>query len=123
MSDAMATNLRQFGPFIDALADVARMTVCFYPEDASLSDAPVNVPIAHANFLNKTTQPMCDRNAVFVPVTDPVNGLSLRIKTVKDIGAGEMVSRVTEGLEKKTYKIVTVSGALFRSTTTKKCAT
>ena len=77
------TNDRRFGCFMNAML--------FYPNSKSGFSTQ---PVAYCTFLCKMTKPSCRRSAVYVPVIDPVNGLTLQIKAVKPLEAGEMVSTV-----------------------------
>ena len=52
-------------------------------------------PIAYCSFLNKTMyNPVCNPNAVFVPVIDAVHGPVVRVQALRLLKEGERVSKI-----------------------------
>ena len=52
-------------------------------------------PIAYCSFLNKTMyNPVCNPNAVFVPVIDAVHGPVARVKALRPLKEGGRLSKI-----------------------------
>ena len=81
------TNQRQFGCFLQAIADLIGMALPMFDAELHYSKEP----ISYCTFLNVIVIPMSNLNAVLLPVVNPVHGAILQVKAVRPLKAGEMV--------------------------------